>query len=69
MIERFPMRHSAVVWLLREASGAWLVLARDADGFMATTVARSLTPNGWRAISDCRSASGKLQHETECCRL
>jgi hypothetical protein len=31
MIERFPMRHSAVVWLLREASGAWLVLARNAD--------------------------------------
>lgn len=30
MIECFPMRHSAVVWLLREASGAWLVLARDA---------------------------------------
>jgi hypothetical protein len=67
MIERFPM-HSVVVWLPREASGAWLSRAM-LDGFMATAAARSLTPNGWRAISDCRSATGKLQHETECCRL
>jgi hypothetical protein len=27
MIERFPMRRVACVWLLRETNGAWLVLA------------------------------------------
>ena len=29
MIERFPMRRAACIWLLRETGGAWLVLARD----------------------------------------
>jgi hypothetical protein len=28
-IERFPMRCTACVWLLRETSGCWVVLARD----------------------------------------
>jgi hypothetical protein len=29
MIERFPMRHAACVWLLAEDEGKWLVLAGE----------------------------------------
>lgn len=28
-IERLPPRRAAVIWLLRETSGGWLVLARE----------------------------------------
>jgi hypothetical protein len=48
MIERFPMRHSAVVWLLREASGAWLVLARDA-GWIHGDYRSALADAEWMA--------------------
>jgi len=48
MIERFPMPHSAVVWLLREASGAWLVLARDA-GWIHGDYRSALADAEWMA--------------------
>ena len=48
MIERFPMRHMACVWLLPEPSGAWLVLAREHGWFHGSYLA-ALADAQWLA--------------------
>jgi hypothetical protein len=48
MIERFPMRRAACVWLVREANGAWLVLARD-HGWLHDSYLAALTDARWLA--------------------
>jgi len=48
MIERFPMRHALCIWLLREASGAWMVVARDA-GWLHGSYAAALADARWLA--------------------
>lgn len=48
MIERFPMRRAACVWLVRETDGAWLVLARD-HGWLHGSYRAALTDARWLA--------------------
>jgi hypothetical protein len=46
-VERFPMRHASVIWILRECSG-WLVLVRN-HGWLHS--------NLWDAIADAQRMS------------
>jgi hypothetical protein len=50
MIERFPMRRAACVWLLRETDGAWLVLARN-HGWLHGSYLAALTDARWLACN------------------
>jgi hypothetical protein len=47
-VVRFPMRHAVCVWLLRETSGAWLVIAHDA-GWLHGSYAAALADARWLA--------------------
>jgi hypothetical protein len=47
-VYRFPMRRMAYVWLLRETSGAWLVLARD-HGWLHGSYLAALADAQWLA--------------------
>ena len=44
-VERFPMRHSAVVWLLRH-TGEWMVIARE-HGWAHGDYAAALADAEW----------------------
>jgi hypothetical protein len=48
VIEHFPMRRVACVWLLRETSGAWLVLARE-HGWLHGSYFAALADAQWLA--------------------
>jgi hypothetical protein len=48
MIERFPMRSAACVWLVRETGGSWLVIARD-HGWLHGSYLAALADARWLA--------------------
>jgi hypothetical protein len=48
MIERFPMRRTACVWLLRETSSTWMVLARE-HGWLHSSYCAALADAQWLA--------------------
>lgn len=48
MIEHFPMRRAACVWLLCETNGAWLVLARE-HGWLHGSYLAALADAQWLA--------------------
>jgi hypothetical protein len=47
-IERFPMRRTACVWLLRETNSTWLVCARE-HGWLHGSYLAALADAQWLA--------------------